>query len=404
MNTLFSCAKLIVAFLLLALTVSCAAKQSSSDEKTHATSVTVLTTVSATAPTTVPMTVPTTVPTTVLTTAPTTIPKTAPMTTPTTVTTTAATTLPKTAPVSEKGKYEIDADSVRSIRGATVLQAWKINEDGVEIEIHKIAYGSKITQHFVKSKDKSIDYSKTVTYQPVCNVAIITCSPNRFLVETSKKLTGKNVSGVETMGKAAGALIAVNGEAGSSYKTNHASTVRNGNVVASCSDSDSRRVRLLIFNDGRKWYTAPVNTSNTSALIKDGLLNTLSYQDTMVLNGREANKSDSYYENRTVVAQISSDKYILAVGEFMPKDRYAQILSGYGAQEAYLLNGGNCAHMYVKGIGNVTGTRATKLKDLNKVNVHETEFFAANGMLGLNESGKQKLGGPCAEIDIVYVK
>lgn len=43
-------------------------------------------------------------------------------------------------------------------------------------------------------------------------------------------------------------------------------------------------------------------------------------------------------------------------------------------------------------------------QNLNKPCVIESEFFAANGMLGLNSAGKQKLGGPCNELDIVYVK
>ncbi len=103
-------------------------------------------------------------------------------------------------------------------------------------------------------------------------------------------------------------------------------------------------------------------------------------------------------------AQISENKYIMAMGEFMPLDNMMKVLIAYGARDAFLLNGGNCSSMYVKGIGNTTGTKATQLKNLNKPCVIESEFFAANGMLGLNSAGKQKLGGPCDELDIVYVK
>ena len=86
------------------------------------------------------------------------------------------------------------------------------------------------------------------------------------------------------------------------------------------------------------------------------------------------------------------------MGEFMPLDNMMKVLIAYGARNAFLLNGGNCSSMYVKGIGNTPGTKATQLKNLNKPCV------IANDMLGLNSAGKQKLGGPCNELDIVYVK
>jgi hypothetical protein len=82
----------------------------------------------------------------------------------------------------------------------------------------------------------------------------------------------------------------------------------------------------------------------------------------------------------------------------------ADLLLKYGAKNAVVINVGNCSFMYVRGIGNVTGTNATQLKGLNKVNAVETEFFAKNGMLGLNSAGKPKLGGPCSdEVNSVYV-
>ena len=88
----------------------------------------------------------------------------------------------------------------------------------------------------------------------------------------------------------------------------------------------------------------------------------------------------------------------------MPMNTIADLLLKYGAKNAVVINGGNCSYMYVKGIGNVTGTKATQLKNLNKVNVVETEFFANHGMLGLNSAGKPKLGGPCSdEVNSVFV-
>ena len=146
-----------------------------------------------------------------------------------------------------KGKLEVSAGSVKSIAGAKVLRAWKLNSNGVNIEIHRIAYGPQITQAFKKANaDGAIDYDKTVTYQPVVNIAIITCSPEHIGVASSQQLLGTNVGRVEDMGRKSGALIAINGEAGSTYKKG-APTIRSGSVV---STDGSGQKRLLIYRNG----------------------------------------------------------------------------------------------------------------------------------------------------------
>ena len=301
---------------------------------------------------------------------------------------------------SSKGKLEVSAASVKSVAGAKVLRAWKLNSNGVNIEIHRIAYGAQITQAFKKANaDGAIDYDKTVTYQPIINVAIITCSPDHIGVASSQQLLGTNVGKVEDMGRKSGALIAINGEAGSTYKKG-APTIRSGSIV---STDGSGQKRLLIYKNGT-WKVETLTNENCKSYISQGVYNSLRYQRQVITNGKATNEHDTYYHNRNVFSQISENKYILAVGEFMPLDNMMKVLIAYGARNAFLLNGGNCSSMYVKGIGNTTGTRATQLKNLNKPCVIESEFFAANGMLGLNSAGKQKLGGPCNEIDIVYVK
>jgi exopolysaccharide biosynthesis protein len=287
------------------------------------------------------------------------------------------------------------------------LRAWKISSGSVSVEIHKVAYGSKITQNFVKgngeNQDRGMDVSsKTVTYQPVCDIAIISCSPTQITFGVSKQLLGTDKGDVEDMAQKTGALVAVNGEATDEYATDH-STIRSGKVyVTSTSIRHSPFVRM--YRNGT-WNTGDIDYTNQDQLIKDGVYNSVRHQGTPLWDGKlTGTNDDTYYHNRTMLAQISANKYILAVGEFMPIASMASLLKAYGAKNAILLNGGNCSFMYAKGVGNVTGTKASLLKNLNKINVVETEFFASNGMLGLNSSGKQKLGGPDEEIDIVYVK
>ncbi|HCT16271.1 MAG TPA: hypothetical protein DIW36_02510 [Ruminococcaceae bacterium] len=311
------------------------------------------------------------------------------------------TTKKKTASNSSRSytKYEVSPSSVTRYAG-TVQRAWKVSSNGVSAEIHRVAYGSKITQNFQKSSDPGMDVSsKTVTYQPVCNIALISCSPTTVKFGVSQQLIGANSGRVENISKAAGALIAINGEASAPHEC-----IRNGSIYsASQSESGGRYVRM--YRNGA-WDYGVMNSRNQNQLVSDGVYNTVRYQYTLVENGKAVyNNESGYYHNRTVLAQISANKYILAIGEFMPMDSIADLLVKYGVKNAVVLNGGNCSFMYVRGIGNVTGTRATQLKNLNKVNVVETEFFADNGMLGLNSAGKPKLGGPCErDIDIVYVK
>ena len=180
-----------------------------------------------------------------------------------------------------KGKLEVSAGSVKSIAGAKVLRAWKLNSNGVNIEIHRIAYGPQITQAFKKANaDGAIDYDKTVTYQPVVNIAIITCSPEHIGVASRQQLLGTNVGKVEDMGRKSGALIAINGEAGSTYKKG-APTIRSGSVV---STDGSGQKRLLIYRNGT-WKVETLTNENCKSYISQGVYNSLRYQRQVITNG-----------------------------------------------------------------------------------------------------------------------
>lgn len=230
-----------------------------------------------------------------------------------------------------KGKLEVSAGSVKSIAGAKVLRAWKLNSNGVNIEIHRIAYGPQITQAFKKANaDGAIDYDKTVTYQPIINVAIITCSPEHIGVASSQQLLGTNVGKVEDMGRKSGALIAINGESGSTYKKG-APTIRSGSVV---STDGSGQKRLLIYRNGT-WKVETLTNENCKSYISQGVYNSLRYQRQVITNGKATNEHDTYYHNRTVFAQISENKYIMAIGEFMPLDNMMKVLIAYGARNAF---------------------------------------------------------------------
>ena len=285
----------------------------------------------------------------------------------------------------------------------TIQKFWMAKTSTSTVEIQKVAYGSKITQTFKKANaDPGMDVdSKTVTYQPLCDIAIINCSPTEFKMGVSQSLMGKKASNITPMARKVGALIAINCGPVGEYPGS-LSKVRNGSLYLSKSGTSSRVLQM--YKNGT-WKRGTVNSSNDKSLINQGLYNTIRYQCAIIWDGKITNDySDTYYHNRTVIAQISSNKYLIAVGEFMPVANLAKLLQSYGVKYAVIPNGGNCSFMYARGVGNVTSTKATQLKDLDKVNTVETEFFANNGMLGKNSSGQKKLGGPCEEPDLVYCK
>ena len=304
--------------------------------------------------------------------------------------------------------YEVDAKSVTTKTGA-VVRAWRIQQNGLYIEIHRVKYGDKITQRFIHSQDSQVKIEKTLTYQPYATLAITTVdNPTRLGVVSSKSLMGTNSSYVEDMAKKNGAVIAINGEA-QVYKTDH-STVRNGKVEVS--STASTKVKYLhIYRDG-SWQFKAMDNANINKEVKNGLYNTLvTMQNLAVNNGKEyASDRDTlangqhYYSNRTMLGRISNNKTVFAIGEFMPIINLERVLIAYGVSNAIILNGGNCSSMYVKGVGNTTGAIGKSLKNLNKVTVLETEYFGNNHMIGNNSQGYEMLGGPCKEPDMIYIK
>lgn len=303
------------------------------------------------------------------------------------------------SPSKSYGNHEVSPSSVTRY-GGTIQRAWKLSSGSVSAEIHKVAYGPKITQNFRKSEDGAMDVSsKSVTYQPICNIALITCKPTDLKFAVTAQTLGKTTGKLTDVAANVGALIAVNGEPLSSIGS---IAIRNGTVYT---PDGSPRNSFMLYKDGRKADYKDLSKQTQNSLIAEGAYNSVRYQDILIRDGVKNHISESYHHNRTVIAQISSNKYILAVGEFMPFDTMADLLIKYGAKEAVAVNGGNCSFMYARGVGNVTGTRATQLKNLDKINIIESEFFANHGMLGLNNAGKPKLGGPCSdESNIIYVK
>ncbi len=304
---------------------------------------------------------------------------------------------------------EISASSVKAKAANTRVQrAWRIKSGSTTVEVHKLAYGSP-----EKRKITYKDVTKTMNYQEICNIAVITCPANHFKSECSEQLLNKEEGLVNDMAKSAGALVAVNCEGYTGHWDDSVKekkfdgegpVVKNGEIVQKSGGSCNY---FLIYKSGTWAEPIAVSNSNVNSLINNGLSFTLLPQYQVIWGGKSMindemkNETAAQTRNRTMIGQIDSTHYVMVAGEFMRIREMVAVMLDYGVQKAFMLNGGNCSYMYLKGVGNVTGSISPKLKYLDKVNVLEQEFYGNNSFLG---TGKDRpLGAACPAKDIVYV-
>lgn len=277
----------------------------------------------------------------------------------------------------------------------TIQKQWSVtNVSGLNIQIGRIELAKSVTQTFDKTINSQIANGKSITYKPVCSVAIVNCdTPTRLNVSK-----GTSLNNTEAIAKGVGAVIAVNGRG--NYPTNSFATIRSGAVYKTYTGVEGKAGTVLVmYKDGTWKYVNNLDNATAAAEIKKGAYNTCGYQDVTIQNGKVVSTfKDGPYRNRTFLGRISPTQYILMTTEFMPIKDAANVLLAYGVTDAILINGGNCTQMYVKGIGNTTNSTGDKIKPLNKIGMLETEWFYAHGLI----TGR---GGPCShEMDVVYFK
>lgn len=296
-----------------------------------------------------------------------------------------------------KSLYEstIDYVKVPDFLKSSFKRAWVVKRfEGLDMRIVRLEYGL-VKQSFDKSVSSQIVNPKTFTYTPACTIAVITTdSPTRLGVSkgTQKNSTEQNAEN-------AGAVIAVDGTKGT-YKQEYTATIRSGAVYRSFTGSAARRTQLVMYKDGH-WEFKALDNAAAAQAVKNGALNSVGIQDITIQNGKiTVGYADSPYRNHTFIGQINANKYVFMVTEFMPIRDAAGIMLAYGVNNAVQICGGNCSYMYLKGVGNTTGSAGASIKGLNKLGKLETEWLADRGMLA-----KGKSGGPCYdELDCIYFK
>ncbi|MDR1464848.1 MAG: hypothetical protein LBJ11_06070 [Oscillospiraceae bacterium] len=317
---------------------------------------------------------------------------------------TTKTTVPKPtqAPVSGKTKWEVDASSVQTkAAGATVLRAWKASRGTVSVEAHRLSYGAKrVTSGTSGSANRA-------TVQPIITVAVVTASPESVHAATAAQVFPElGCATVEDLAQAKGALVAV----GLSYSNQHESAfpvytvqmpvVREGKVVATGSQSWPV---LNVYRNG-DWKYEDVNSGTVAKQLGAGLQFNIVDQMVPVKNGKvDFVYHDAGDEPFVFVGQIDKTHYLLGVGEFMSRDNMIQVLLAYGAKTLAEINGGNCAYLYLAGVGNALNpnTKAPQLlnSNTNKLNLMDNESQYLLGIFG----GKG-MGGKDKTIDFLYFK
>lgn len=294
-------------------------------------------------------------------------------------------------------KYSVSPSSVPNPIGK-ILQAWKLGGNGVNITISRIEYGNKVTQYFsnqslYKKDSGQIVNPESVTFQPVCSIAVVEGSASSLKISRGNE---SSKTSTESLANSVGALLAINGHT-DSYYTNQAAVIRNGSLYMQC-QGEARGKRMVLYKDGT-WKNMVLSNETARAEIAKGAYNSIKYQKVLIENGRvNTTENDPFSRSYAYVGRISSNKFVLMTTEFMPSLDVISVLRAYGCTDAVRVQGGNCTQMFVRGIGNTTGSNGASIKGLNKVGKLETELFSEWGLLA-----PKKGGGPCySEIDIFY--
>lgn len=301
--------------------------------------------------------------------------------------------------------------------GMKITKAWRVASQatGTDVKVVKLVSKTAITATYLTSAGKKY------TIYPACYVAMITAKPQYFGSTCAEITDGKDESYVYAMAKKQGALVAVNGEAYSGHWTDAYSRYYSAGAVI----KDRRIIQFIpaITGYGNKftlvrtngvWEKDAVIDSKAKAqqLIDSGVRfgvskggASLMYFDYKKLYVKDysqqtlilSNDWMKALRNRTFAAQIDTGHYLMLTGELMPVQTAINVLNAYGAKNILWANGGNCSYMYLRGCGNVTGSAGNSIRNLDKINLLESEWKALHGYLG----GGQ-LGGPCPAKDIFY--
>lgn len=280
----------------------------------------------------------------------------------------------------DDGTLEGGASASRIISGAVATHRWTASNVISNVTAERIAVNLNVYSDGTKT-DKTV---KRYLY-----AAVINTKPSRIVVPAASQFSNRNL---ESMGKFVKGyenqtkediLFAVNNEMCSrDYDNLQGNVFYNGNdsitgtVIKNSKVAQEGEVcneSLVINKDGTWEYPVKVSMSTANDLINRGTIASVSYTYPVIWGGKKyvhpeagentgiwydhyiAEDEDILYDNRTIIGQIDSNKYIVLISEGFGYAYLAEyMLNDLGVQNAYWGNGGIAAAMYIKGHGLIT--------------------------------------------------
>ncbi|MNW42445.1 hypothetical protein D3C74_196150 [compost metagenome] len=233
-----------------------------------------------------------------------------------------------------------------SVTGKAVYDDWGYNSDKLQIKIDQVESGS--------GSDKITYYVADVQLKNGTNLlsAFADDSFGRNIIENTSEIASAN-----------NAIFAINGDY-YGFRSDGV-IIRNGTVYR----DEPARTGLALLNDGTmKSYEE--EDADSSTLLSDGVLNTLSFGPVLIKAGEVTSnfdqvKIDTNFGNRSIqnanprtgIGMIAPNHYVFIVvdgrkqgySRGMTLTEFAQVFADLGCTEAYNLDGGGSSTMYFMG-------------------------------------------------------
>ena len=278
------------------------------------------------------------------------------------------------------GTVEGGASASRILSGAVATHRWTASNVISNVTAERIAVNLNVYSNGIKT-DKTV---RRYMY-----AAVINTKPSRIVVPAASQFSKRNLESMAKFVKAYESqtkediLFAVNNEMCSrDYDNLHGNVFYNGNDTITGTVIKNSKVAqegevcnesLTINKDGTWKYPVKVSMSTANDLINRGTIASVSYTYPVIWGGKKyvhpesgentgiwtnhyiAEDDEMLYDNRTIIGQVDSNKYIVLISEGFGYGYLAEyMLNDLGVQNAYWGNGGIAAAMYVKGHGLVT--------------------------------------------------
>ena len=225
----------------------------------------------------------------------------------------------------------------------------------------KTATNAAKTNTSYKDDNVSINLTtKTVSNTKVYIADITVSSPKYLKTALAQNTYGNNVTAKTSVTAANNnAILAINGDFYGANTTGY--VIRNGVVYRNTVREDASNGDLAIYKDG-SFGIVYENDVSAEDLVKNGVVNLLAFDPTLVNNGKITVSSNSEVGQsmasnpRTAIGIIDKNHYVIVVSDGRTSEsqglslyQLAQVMKSYGVKTAYNLDGGGSSTLYLNG-------------------------------------------------------